>query len=255
MTASSPALSVTLVLAIALISVSAQAQVCVGASPFSNGHVRVGVGSGSIGTGLGSADGEPSLGFHVAAGAARGAFASVSASAGNSARRFIREQFAVEAADDALSGTVSLNGGYSVSRPTLQLVELCPIAGFGLQSGPSMWRQCTPLAGGGIACGGAVQGSARALWFGGNIGLLQQVSPGLAVVPFAGAAYVISQIAEGGRSHTAGYVDISLGAGLVIKRMTIRPTLSFPMGLEGSAKSVGFQFGVNIGPKSFRDDD
>lgn len=259
MTASSPALSVALALAFALAFAltgrSAEAQVCTGSTPFSNGNVRVGVGNGRIGAGFGSADGEPSLGFQAAVGASRGAFASAGLSAGLFANRFIREEIAASGVDDALSGTFSVSGGYSVSLPTSRHVEFCPIAGFGLQSGPSMWLECSPLVGGGKTCSGAVQGSARALWFGGNIGLLHRASPGVAFVPFAGASYVSSRIAGGMRSHTDGYVEVSLGAGLVVKRMTIRPTLSFPMGLEEGTRSLGLLFAFNIGPKRLPEGD
>ena len=252
MITSSTARSAALVFAIALMSRSADAQVCAGVSPFSNGNVRVGMGGGSLGAGLGSADGDPSLGFHVAAGASRGAFANVGVSAGFSAKRFIREKFAASGVDDAASATVSVSGGYSVSSPALRHIEFCPIAGFALQSGPQMWGQCAPLPSGGKSCSGGIHGSARALWLGGNIGLLHRVSPTLAFVPFAGAALVSSRISGDERSQTDGYVEVSLGAGVVVRRTTIRPTLSLPMGLEGGTSSVGLQFAFNIGPKSVR---
>lgn len=253
MTSLSTARSVALLLTIAFVSRSAHAQVCAGSSPFSNGHVRLGVGVGSIGGGLGSADGNPSLGFQLAAGASRGAFANVGASLASSTKRFLREGFAASGADDALSRTVSANGGYSISSPTLRNVEFCPIAGFALQDGPQMWATCTPLPGGGLSCSNSVQGAARALWFGGNVGRLHQVSPRFAFVPFAGAAVVSSRITGGERSQTDSYVDVSLGAGFIFKRTTIRPTLSVPVGLAGGSTSAALQFAFNIGPKRARE--
>ena len=255
MAASATVRSIAFLLAIALASQNAEAQVCVGSSPFSNGHVRLGVGAGSIGGGLGSADGNSSFGFQLAAGASSGAFANVGSSLASSTKRFLRQGFAASGADDALSRTVSVNGGYSISSPTLRNVEFCPIAGFALQNGPQMWATCTPLPNGGLSCSDAVQGAARALWFGGNVGRLHQVSPRFAFVPFAGAAVVSSRITGRERSQTDSYVDISLGAGFVFKRTTIRPTLSVPVGLAGGTTSAALQFAFNISPRSVRQGD
>ena len=44
------------------------------------------------------------------------------------------------------------------------------------------------------------------------------------------------------------FFGISAGAGLVLKRMTIRPTISFPVGREGSGSTFGLEFAFNIGP-------
>ncbi|WP_310570551.1 hypothetical protein [Gemmatimonas sp.] len=241
---------VAVALAVVLFSDAAKAQVCAGSSPFSNGNVRLGLVSGTIGAGVGGADGETSFGLQLAAGESRGAFASAFASAGSSTKRFIREEFAASGADDALSNTIGASGGYSVTAPTWHEVELCPMAGFALQNGPAMWRECTAIANGGLRCSGAVDASARALWFGGSVGRLHRVSPRMAFVPFVAAAVVSSRITGDGRSQSDSYVNISLGAGVLAKRMTIRPTLSFPMGLEGGRRSSGLQFAFNIGPKS-----
>ena len=91
--------------------------------------------------------------------------------------------------------------------------------------------------------------SARAVWFGGSIGILQGAGDGLAWAPFTGAAYVSSRIDGGDRSHTDGYVEISVGAGLLVSRATIRPSLSFPIGLEEGTIRWGLQFAMNVGPK------
>ena len=255
MTASATARSRALVLAIALTSRSAEAQVCTGAAPFSNGYVRGGVGFGSTSSGFGSADGEEAAGVHVAVGTPRGPFVSVGASATLYTRpdfRFIREGIAAGGSDDATSSTFSFSGGYRVALSPSRHVELCPIAGLALQDGPRMYLQCTPLARGGTSCDGAVSGVARALWFGGSIGRRLQASPVVAFVPFVGAAYVSSRIDGGERNHTDGYVEVKLGAGLLVNRMTIRPTLSVPLGLKGGTTTVGLLFAVNVGPRSRR---
>ena len=257
MTASSTTRWLALVLAIAFISRSADAQVCTGAAPFSNGNVRVDVGGGSTSFGFSGADGGSSSGVQLALGASRGAFAAVGASVSlytSSDIRFIREKFAAATSDDASSGTLSYSGGYSISLSPSRHIELCPIAGVALQNGPSMYLQCTPyIPGSGISCNGSTSGSARALWFGGSIGRIKQVSPGFALVPFAGAAFVSSRIAAGERSQTDGYVEVSVGAGVVVKRLTIRPTAGFSIGRDRGGGGVGgFQLSLNIGRKRVR---
>ena len=257
MSASSTARLLTLLLAIAFTARSAGAQVCIGAAPFSNGNVRVSVGGGSTAFGFSGADGASSGGIQLALGASRGAFASVGASVSlytSSDIRFIREKFAAATSDDASSGTLIYSGGYSVSLSPSRHTELCPIAGVALQNGPSMYRECTPyIPGRGISCSGGTNGSARALWFGGSIGRIKQVSPRFALVPFAGAAFVSSRIAAGERSQTDGYVEVSVGAGVVVKRLTIRPTAGFSIGRDRGGGGVGgFQLSLNIGRKRVR---
>ena len=94
----------------------------------------------------------------------------------------------------------------------------------------------------------------HAFWFGGNIGALAASSPTFAFVPFAGGAYVRSRITargpDGSESATDGYFGISVGAGLVFMRLTIRPSISFPIGLEGGSRTNGLEFAFNIGRKT-----
>lgn len=258
MNVSSTARGLVLLLAIVLTNRALGAQVCIGAAPFSNGNLRVGMGGGSSKlAGLSGADGESSGGVHVALGASRGAFVTAGASVTlytSSDIRFIREKFATGTTDDASSSTLSFSGGYSVSLSPSRRIELCPTAGFALQNGPGMYQRCTPyVPGQGIRCDGSISGQARAQWFGGSIGRINQVSPRLAFVPFVGAAFVSSRIAAGDRSQTDGYVELSLGAGVVVKRLTIRPTLAFTLGQDRGTEGVGgFDLSFNIGPKRAR---
>ena len=113
-----------------------------------------------------------------------------------------------------------------------------------------MWRECTPLNNHSISCSGGADGSARAFWFGGNIGGVVRSSPASAVVPFAGGAYARSRITAGGLSATDDYFEFSAGVGLVFNRLTVRPNMSFPIGLEGGRLSAGIEFAFNFGPKT-----
>jgi hypothetical protein len=247
-----PVRSVVVGLAIAIATVPAEAQVCNGSAPFSNGLVRLGVGGGRMGAGFGGADGKPGLGLRVSLGAKQGAFGSVGASralySSSSSNPFIRKGLAEDTVDDAASGHVSFWGGYSIAVPASRKFELCPFAGLSNQSGPSL-ALCSPLPGGGRSCNGAGRGSGRAIWFGGSAGGLSRVSAHLSLVPFAGAAYMNSRITASGRSATDDYVEITAGLGIVFKRLTVRPALSVPMGLEEGSSSFGLEFAFNLGSK------
>lgn len=249
LTAFSRGLRVAVMAAFAISGASAEAQVCSGAAPFSSGFLRFGIGGGRIGAGFGGADGEPSVGARVSVGATQGLFGSVGSSMVLYSRsnRFIREGLAKQATDDASAGNVSLAGGYAFSVSPSRRVQVCPMAGLSNQNGPLLYSDCRPLPSGGISCSGGADGSARALWFGGSVGGLARVTRDLAFVPFAAAAHVNSKITAGGRNVTDSYLEFTVGVGLLYKRLTLRPALSFPMGLEGGSGSLGIEFALNVG--------
>lgn len=234
---------------LAFTSVSAEAQVCTGSAPFSNGHLRLGIGGGRIGAGFGGTAGDPSAGVRLSFGAARGPFASLAASVVlyGSENPFVREGLATRTTDDASGGLVSFAGGYGIS--SARGVEFCPFAGFSGQSGPLSYDNCSTRAGGGTTCSGGAEGSGRALWFGGGLGLLANPSPTIALVPFAAAAYVRSTMTVRERNASEDYFELTLGMALVYKRLTIRPTLSLPIGLKQGGSSLGIEFAVNLGPR------
>ncbi|HQZ18042.1 MAG TPA: hypothetical protein PKU70_05910 [Vicinamibacteria bacterium] len=241
-----------IVLAITISARSAEGQVCTGAAPFSSGHVRIGVGGGGIGAGFGGTAGDASAGVRLSFGATRGPFASVAASMVlyGSENPFVREGLAKRTTDDASADLVGVAGGYGISLSEARKIEFCPLAGLLRQSGPASYDNCSTPTGGNTICSGGVEGSGRVLWFGGNIGVLMTGSPTFGLVPFAGAAYVSSQISVGERNASDGYVEVTVGVGLVYRRVTIRPTLTFPVGLEHGEPQVGIEFALNLGHKS-----
>jgi hypothetical protein len=237
---------------IAIISLPAEAQICNGAAPFSSGFVRLGVGAGRFGSGFGGADSNPSGGLRLSLGAKQGPFASVSASAvlysPYSSNPFIREGLAKDTFDDAGGGNIGFSGGYGISVSASPKIEVCPMAGLTNQSGPSL-AVCHPLPGGGKSCAGAGRGSGRAFWYGGGTGVLSEPSPKLALAPFASALVVSSKISANGRNVTDNYFEVTGGLGLMYRRLAIRPTLSYPIGLDEGSASFGLEFAVNLGPK------
>lgn len=249
MTLSTSGLWAAFAAALALSSRSAEAQVCTGAAPFTSGFARFGVGGGRIGGGFGSADGEGSVGARLSLGATHGPFASIGTSLVLYSRssRFIREGLATQATDDASAGVVSFAGGYGIPVAASRRVEFCPMAGLLRQNGPVLYSDCRLLPGGGMNCSGGADGSARSFWFGGNIGGLARLTPTVALAPFVGAAHVHSKITASGRSVTDDYFEFTVGVGLVHKRLTFRPTLSFPIGLEDGSGTLGIELALNVG--------
>lgn len=247
---------IVLVLAIAITRQSASAQVCNGGAPFSNGVVRIGATfGGSTGADHVANEGGAALGAQLALGAVKGLFANVNGSIVlyHGPTRFSREGLAARTSDDAGAFVASATVGYAIPVSTSVKVTFCPIIGLSLQSGPHFWAECRPIEGGGKTCSGSIDGQGSAFWSGGTIGGLVKSSPTFSLAPFAGVAYVTSTItAEGSGvswSATAGYVAITAGAGVVLKRFTIRPIVSFPVGLEGGKRSQGLEISFSVGPK------
>jgi hypothetical protein len=241
--------SVAFGLATAMITGSAEAQICTGAAPFSSGLVRIGAGAGGVGAGYGGADGNPSsVGFRVSLGAKQGPFASVRTSSVlylDSPNPFIREGFAKDSVYEG--SNVGFSGGYGISLSASRRIELCPVAGLTNQSGPYFDCSVLPRR---IDCTGGSRGSGRAFWFGGSIGALSKPSPSFAFAPFAAAVLANSKISASARSFTDDYMEITVGLGLMYRRLTIRPTLSVPFGLEEGSPSVALEFAFNLGPKT-----
>ncbi len=246
---------IVLVLAIAITRHSASAQVCNGGAPFSNGLVRLGATfGGSTGADHVIREGGAGLGAQLALGAAQGFFANVSGSIVlySDPTRFSREGLAARRSDDAGALIASATGGYAIPVATSGKVVFCPIVGLSRQSGPQLWAECRP-EGGGTTCSGSIDGRGSAFWSGGTIGGLVRSSPTFSFVPFAGVAYVRSTITAqgsgGSGSATVDYVAITAGAGVVLKRLTVRPVISFPVRLEGGKRTQGLEISFSVGPK------
>jgi len=217
------ALSATCALVAALVAAGpASAQLCNGAASFANGPIRVGAGADFT-------DGSKAVGAQLAFGAKQGAFANVGLSAVN-----------YDGVDER--GTVvNVNGGYSMSLSKPGKAEFCPLVGFAWQSGPNV-----------VTNFGTADVSARAFGFGGSIGGIVNSTPEFDFVPFASVSYFTSKgtISFNGTSQTStqDYGEIGLGAGFVVNKvLTIRPAVTFPIGLDNGDPSYGIAFAYNFG--------
>ena len=232
------------------------AQVCRGGAPFSNRPVRIGATfGGSSGADHVVREGGAGLGARLALGSAQGLFGSVGGSIVlySGATRFSREELAERTGDDAGAVVVSAVGGYTVPVASSGNVVLCPVLGFSRQMGPRLVDECSPSEGGGMTCSGGMDGRGSTFWSGGTVGRSFRSSPRLSLVPFAGIAYVRSTLTargwRGSASATLGYVAITAGAGFVWSRMTVRPVVSVPVGLEGGHPTQGLEISFGLGSK------
>ena len=209
------------------VPLAAEAQVCTGAASFSAGPVQ-------IAAGVGISDGTKSYGARLGAGAATGVFASAG---------IVRSEY------DDVSGAgigLELEGGYAIDLTPAKSIQFCPLASFDYQSGPDV-----------ESTAGTITTSAHAVGLGGSLGGVVPMAPTFDFVPFAGAQYVISRVSVSvpgfSSTESAGYTAVDLGAGFVVNRtLTLQPSVSIPVGLDGGKATFQIAFAFNVGPSSAR---
>lgn len=207
---------------LALSTTRLSAQACAGAAAFTAGPMRVGAG-------LATSDGVKSYGVNFAAGSKTGTFASA-----NLAR--------AEYSDiDGSATMVGIGAGYVADLNAAKTVQFCPQLSYGHQSGPEV--DFGP---------GTITMSSYAIGVGGSFGSTVPVSPTLDLVPFGGAAYILSRASatiDGTvDSESSSYTNVTLGAGFVFsKTLTLQPAVSFPVGAAGAKSSFQLAFGYNFG--------
>ena len=209
------------------VPLAAEAQVCNGAASFSAGPIQ-------IAAGLGISDGSKSYGARLGAGAPTGVFASAG---------IVRSEY------DDISGAgigLDLQGGYAIDLTPARNIQFCPLASFDYQSGPDVETTV-----------GTITTSAHAVGLGGSFGGLVPMAPTLDFVPFAGAQYVISRVSASvpgfSSTESADYTAVDLGAGFVVNRtLTLQPSVSIPVGLDGGKATFQIAFAFNVGPSPAR---
>jgi len=197
-------------------------QVCQGTAPFSAGSARVGAG-------MQFTDGAKAYGGGLAFGSSNSLFGSAEVS---------RTEF--DDIDASATG-FTLAGGYSIAMNTQRTVQFCPLVGFAYQSGPNFDTGF-----------GTVSSSVRAIGFGGSIGTTMPLSPTLDLIPFGGASYEFDHASGSfnglSQSSDQNYTNVQLGAGFVLNHvLTILPSISIPIGLDGAKPTYGISFGYNFG--------
>lgn len=135
--------------------------------------------------------------------------------------------------------TLGAHGGGTFAADTQKRVYLCPTAGFSWQTGPNFEDGL----------------EVRNLSFsgGGNVGIVATDNGRLAVVPTVGASVVrmrtkVSAFDLINETVTDTFGVVNAGVGFVFnQRMALTPSVSFPVGLEGSDPQFNVVFAINFG--------
>ena len=209
------------------------AQACLGAPSYRVAPLQLGAGASFT-------DGSKGAGVQVGLGAPQGLFANLGVNL---------------TSYDGLDGTgTSVGGslGYDVAvTPTpargpapSTSVSLCPIASVAYTKLPSFSDGTNDYdaheldAGGGVALGVSVT-----------------ASPTVSVIPFGSFAYYygrasVSSVGLGSESVSDTFGAATLGIGLLLnQRITIRPSVLIPVGIEGSNPSFNFAVGFQVGSR------
>ena len=218
--------AITLSLGLCILPLSSGlAQTCVGAASFAAGPVRVG---GSIDVG----EDAKQYSGQIAFGRAAGPFA-----AGTIGMVDLDE------IDDSAT-FFGADLGYSLGIATTSSLAMCPIVGFGYFS--------ADIEEGGLSA----EVSGRLVTAGFSIGSIVSSTPTFAFVPAVGLFYANENARSEGvleLDETEDYGIITLAAGMVFnQRVTLRPNISFPIGLEDSDAAYGVGISFNFGTPSSR---
>jgi hypothetical protein len=214
----------TLLLTVALplvLGSHAAAQACAGMPSFSSGQMQIAAG-GSF------ADGASSFGGTFGYGAPAGLYGK--AAVGSTSYDGL----------DGASFDYGVSGGYQIALKSARKAELCPIASLSLASGPN------------DVLGGGVDMSGRTFSFGAAVGAQVGNSSKMDIVPNASFQFANTRATvDDGTTSVSGsesYALLTLGTGFVFNsRFSVNPSISIPMGLDGSSTSFGLMGAINFG--------
>jgi hypothetical protein len=134
----------------------------------------------------------------------------------------------------------SLNFGGQVGyQMQVSKAQICPVASLSLGNGPD---------------GAGLNTSTRSATFGLAIGTAFGTSR-MQIVPTAGIGVenLHASVEDTGSGISASGSDThgiaNLGVGLIFNSISVRPSLSIPLGLDGADPTVGLTLGFNFGPK------
>jgi hypothetical protein len=201
---------------------TAMAQTCLGTASFAAGPVRVGAG-------LDFSEDATQYSAQLAFGQAAGIFASAGVG-----------KIDVDEIDESAT-TFALNLGYSFAMAGTQSLEICPIVSYGYAS--------ADIGEGGVS----VDFSDRQLGAGFAIGGVASSTPTFKLVPSLTLAYVHEDLEFEGDFEFEDSEDfgvITVAAGFVFSEtVTLRPNISFPVGLDDSDPAFGIAFSFNFGAR------
>ena len=141
---------------------------------------------------------------------------------------------------DGSSFDFGLAGGYQIPLETKRTAEVCPVASLSIGSGPN------DVAGSGIDL------SSRTFAFGASLGALVNKSSVVQILPNAAFQFANTRATiDDGTTSTSGsesYGLLTLGTGFVFhSRFSVNPSISIPVGLDGSSTSFGLGGAINFG--------
>jgi hypothetical protein len=213
-------LTLSLVLPL-LLGSKAAAQACVGMPSFSSGPMQVAAAASF-------ADGATGLGGTFGYGVPNGVYGK----AGIGTTSYD--------AFDGSSLNFGLGGGYQIPLHASRKAELCPIASLSFESGPN------------DVIGSGLDMSSRNFALGAAVGALVGNSSQVQILPNASFQFANTRLSiDDGTTSISGsesYGLLTLGTGFVFNsRFSLNPSISIPMGLDGS--DAGFSLGgaINFG--------
>jgi hypothetical protein len=214
----------TLLLSLALSLVlgsKVAAQACVGMPSFSSGPMQLAA-AGAF------TDGSNSLGTSFGYGVPKGLYGKVGIGT---------------TSYDALDGSsfdFGLGGGYQVPLHSSRKAEVCPIASLSFGSGPNDVVES------------GVDMSSRNFAFGAALGALVGNNPQMQILPNASFQFANTRVTlDDGTDSDSGsesYALLTLGTGFVFNsRFSLNPSISLPIGLEGSDASFAVGGAIQFG--------
>jgi hypothetical protein len=143
---------------------------------------------------------------------------------------------------DAFDGSsldFGVAGGYQIPLQASRTAEVCPVASLSIGSGPSDVL-------------GDMDLSSRTFAFGAALGAHVGHNPQLQIVPNASFQFANTRVElDDGVDSAAGsesYALLTLGTGFVFNsRYSLNPSISIPVGLDGSDASFGLAGAIHFG--------
>jgi len=216
----------TLVVSMALfvaVNAPAAAQTCQGLASFTSGNMQV------------SGNGQ----FTEGANRFGGGFAY-----GIPANVFAGAQISTTSYDgaDASSLGIGANVGYQLAMGKASNIHVCPVASFEIGMGPDDDATNTDA-------------SSRNATLGFSLGTTMGASPRMQIVPTAGLGLAYSKLKVEDATTTSElsdtYGQAQLGVGLIFNQsIAVRPSVSIPLGLDGSDPTFGLTVAYSFGTKA-----
>jgi len=208
---------------VAAVNAPAVAQTCLGSASFSNGNMQVS-GNGQF------TEGVNRFGAGFAYGIPAGVFAGA--------------QLSTTSYDgaDASSMGIGANVGYQLNLGKSANIHVCPVASFELGMGPDDEATNTDA-------------SSQNATLGFSVGKVMGNTPRMQIIPSVGLGLAYSKLkvedATTSSELSDTYGQAQLGVGLVFNQsIAVRPSVSIPLGLDGSDPTFGLTVAYSFGSKA-----